>query len=147
MVSRPSALDALDGAPSSLPHGTEVTTRVERLHGERRLPQGLVGRIARERDGGFDVHVVGVGDVWFRREELLPRREGQLAFAVRTLSLNDVTTREPLPAHATSAEALLAKKTLKLILRHGKHSTTPNIKHRLHEVVREPIFEGLFVGS
>lgn len=83
MVSRPSALDALDGAPSSLPHGTEVTTRVERLHGERRLPQGLVGRIARERDGGFDVHVVGVGDVWFRREELLPRREGQLAFAVR----------------------------------------------------------------
>ena len=60
MASRPSALDALDGAPTSLPHGTEVTTRVERLHGDRRLPQGLVGRIARERDGGFDVHVVGV---------------------------------------------------------------------------------------
>lgn len=83
MAPRPTGLDALDGAPTALPHGTEVTTRVERLVGDRRLPQGLVGRVARERDGGFDVHVVGVGDVWFQRDELLPRREGQLAFAVR----------------------------------------------------------------
>ena len=83
MTLRPSGLDGLDGAPSALHHGTEVTTRVERLVGDRRLPQGLVGRIARARDGGFDVHIVGVGDVWFTREELLPRREGQLAFAVR----------------------------------------------------------------
>ncbi|MDP3503272.1 MAG: nucleotidyltransferase domain-containing protein [Myxococcales bacterium] len=83
MPLRPTGLDGLDGAPSALPHGTEVTTRVERLVGDRRLPQGLVGRVARARDGGFDVHIVGVGDVWFTREELLPRREGQLAFAVR----------------------------------------------------------------
>lgn len=83
MPARPPALDLFDGAPSSLPHGTEVTTRVERLVDGRRLPQGIVGRVAREREGGFDVHVVGVGDVWFRRDELAPRREGQLAFALR----------------------------------------------------------------
>jgi hypothetical protein len=83
MPARPSTLDVLDGLPSALPHGTEVTTRVERLVGDRRLPPGLVGRVARARDDGFDVQVLGVGEVWFRRDELLPRREGQLAFAVR----------------------------------------------------------------
>ncbi|MBL8923297.1 MAG: nucleotidyltransferase domain-containing protein [Myxococcaceae bacterium] len=83
MDSRPSPLDVLDGAPSVLPHGAEVTTRVERLLGERRLPPGLVGRVTRARDGGYDVQVLGLGEVWFRRDELLPRREGQAAFAVR----------------------------------------------------------------
>jgi hypothetical protein len=83
MPVRSSSLDVLDGAPSALPHGTEVTTRVERLLEDRRLPPGLIGRVARARDGGFDVQVLGIGEVWFRREELLPRREGQVAFAVR----------------------------------------------------------------
>lgn len=83
MASRPTSLDVLDGAPPTLPHGTEVTTRVERLLGERRLAPGLVGRVARARDGGYDVQVAGVGEVWFRRDELLPRHEGQTAFAVR----------------------------------------------------------------
>jgi hypothetical protein len=41
MTLRPPGLDGLDGAPSALPHGTEVTTRVERLVGDRRLPQGF----------------------------------------------------------------------------------------------------------
>jgi predicted nucleotidyltransferase len=83
MPARSSSLDVLDGAPSALPHGTEVTTRVERLLEDRRLPPGLIGRVTRARDGGFDVQVLGIGEVWFRREELLPRREGQVAFAVR----------------------------------------------------------------
>jgi hypothetical protein len=83
MAPRPSALDGLDGAPAQLPHGTEVATRVERLVGDRRLAPGMVGRVARARDDGFDVAIVGVGEVWFRRDELLPRREGQAAFAVR----------------------------------------------------------------
>jgi hypothetical protein len=83
MASRPSTLDVLDGLPTALPHGTEVTTRVERLFGDRRLPPGLVGRVTRARDDGFDVQVLGVGEVWFRRDELLPRREGQVGFAVR----------------------------------------------------------------
>jgi hypothetical protein len=83
MPPRAPTLDLLDGAPSSLPHGTEVTTRVARLFGERRLAPGLVGRVSRARDDGYDVQVLGVGEVWFRRDELLPRREGQLGFAVR----------------------------------------------------------------
>lgn len=83
MPGRPTPLDVLDGAPTALPHGTEVTTRVERLVGDRRLPPGLVGRVARARDGGVDVQLPGIGEVWFGRDEVLPRREGQVAFAVR----------------------------------------------------------------
>ena len=65
-----------------LPHGTEVITRVDRVSGERRVPQGVVGRVVRARDGGFDVQIVGVGEVWYAREELVPR-EGQVQFARR----------------------------------------------------------------
>jgi hypothetical protein len=43
-----------------LPHGTEVLTRVERSSGGRHLAHGTLGRVVRERDGGFDVHVTGV---------------------------------------------------------------------------------------
>lgn len=82
-MGRSAELDVLDGGPSELPHGTEVVTRVERLVNDRRLAPGMVGRVARARDGGYDVQLVGVGEVHFRRDELLPRREGQLRFAVR----------------------------------------------------------------
>lgn len=80
---RPTALDTLDGGPAVLPHGTEVVIRVERLVNDRRLAPGLIGRVARARDDGYDVHLVGIGELFFRRDELLPRREGQLAFALR----------------------------------------------------------------
>jgi hypothetical protein len=66
-----------------LPHGTEVSTRVDRTSGARRLAHGTVGRVVRERDGGFDVHIVGVGEVWYAREELELRRPGQARFAER----------------------------------------------------------------
>jgi hypothetical protein len=66
-----------------LPHGTEVTTRVERTALGRRVPQGLVGRVVRERDGGFDVLITGVGELWYARNELAPRKAGQLEFALR----------------------------------------------------------------
>src|SRR5205085_2190937 len=46
-------------------------------------PRGVVGRVVRARDGGFDVHIVGVGEIWFARDELIPRQEGQLRFAHR----------------------------------------------------------------
>lgn len=67
----------------ALPHGTEVTTRVERYSGERRLAPGVIGRVVRARDGGYDVHFVGVGEVWFAHDELDARKTGQLDFAVR----------------------------------------------------------------
>lgn len=83
MTGRISALESVDPISVPLPHGTEVTTRVARLIGDRQVPQGLVGRIARERDAGFDVHIAGIGEVWYRREEIAPRRLGQLSFAMR----------------------------------------------------------------
>ncbi len=83
MTSRITGLSDIDPLSVPLPHGTEVTLRVERvLHG-RRVPQGLVGRVVRARDGGFDVLVTGVGELWYARTELTPRREGQLRFAHR----------------------------------------------------------------
>jgi hypothetical protein len=83
MTARISALAEVDPLSVPLPHGTEVTLRVERLHHGRRVPQGLVGRIVRARDGGFDVLVTGVGELWYERAELAPRRVGQLQFAQR----------------------------------------------------------------
>ena len=83
MTSRISALAELDPLSIPLPHGTEVTLRVERLLNGRRVPQGLVGRVVRARDGGFDVLVTGVGELWYARTELTPRRAGQLEYAQR----------------------------------------------------------------
>lgn len=83
MTSRISALESVDPISVPLPHGTEVTTRVARVHGEKEISQGLIGRVAREREGGFDIHITGIGEVWYRREEILPRRVGQLTFAMR----------------------------------------------------------------
>lgn len=82
--SRIRGLEEVDRLSVPLPHGTEVTTRVERLTtGGRRIPQGVVGRVVRARDGGLDIQIVGVGEVWFAREELVPRRPGQVQFARR----------------------------------------------------------------
>ncbi|MFO0599836.1 MAG: nucleotidyltransferase domain-containing protein [Myxococcaceae bacterium] len=83
MTSRISALAEVDPLSVPLPHGTEVTLRVERLLHGKRVPQGLVGRVVRARDGGFDVLVTGVGELWYERAELAPRRLGQLHFAQR----------------------------------------------------------------
>jgi hypothetical protein len=77
----PKGLAAIDPLAVPLPHGTEVTTRVERLAGDRRVPQGVVGRVVAIRDDGFDVLVTGVGVLRYARDELLPRRPGQVRFA------------------------------------------------------------------
>lgn len=76
-------LESVDPLSVPLPHGTEVTTRVARMAGERRVPQGMVGRVVRARDGGFDVQITGVGELWYSREELMPRKPGQVQFALR----------------------------------------------------------------
>ncbi len=77
----PKGLAPIDPLAVPLPHGTEVTTRVERLAGDRRVPQGVVGRVVAIRDDGFDVLVTGIGVLRYARDELMPRRPGQVRFA------------------------------------------------------------------
>ena len=76
-------MEHLDPLAVPLPSGTEVSTRVDRVRGERRVPAGAVGRVIAERDGGYDVQIVGVGVVTYARVELMPRKAGQLRFARR----------------------------------------------------------------
>ncbi|WP_373691563.1 DNA polymerase beta superfamily protein [Hyalangium versicolor] len=76
-------LESVDPLSVPLPHGTEIITRVARVSGERRVPQGMVGRVVRARDGGLDVQIPGVGELWYAREELVPRKPGQVQFALR----------------------------------------------------------------
>lgn len=80
-MEHPKGLAPIDPLAVPLPHGTEVTTRVERITGDRRVPQGVVGRVVAIRDEGFDVLVTGIGIVRYSRNDLLPRRPGQVRFA------------------------------------------------------------------
>jgi hypothetical protein len=83
MTKRISGLTPVDPLAVPLPHGTEVIVRAEKVVDGRRLPQGHLGRVVRARDGGFDVLITGIGEVWYERGELAARKPGQLAFAQR----------------------------------------------------------------
>jgi predicted nucleotidyltransferase len=83
MASRLRGLESVDPMSVPLPHGTEVTTRVDRVAGDRQVPQGAVGRVVATTDGAYDVLIVGVGTMRYRRDELLPRKVGQARFASR----------------------------------------------------------------
>jgi hypothetical protein len=74
-------LHDIDPEVVPLPHGTEVITRVERLAGERRIPQGAVGRVVRIDGDAVHVLVVGVGEAVYARRDVTPRKLGQLRFA------------------------------------------------------------------
>src|SRR5690349_7602759 len=76
-------LEHLDARSVPLPHGTEVVTRVERIVGERRVPQGSVGRVTKTDGDTLEVTVVGVGVLRYARDEVSPRRVGQALFAHR----------------------------------------------------------------
>jgi hypothetical protein len=76
-------LEQLDSRAVPLPHGTEVVTRVDRIVGERRVPQGSVGRVTKIDGDDLDVTIVGVGVVRYARGEVSPRRVGQVLFAHR----------------------------------------------------------------
>ena len=76
-------LAQLDERAVPLPHGTEVVTRVDRIVGERRVPQGSVGRVTRADGDALEVTVVGVGVLRYARDEISPRRVGQALFAHR----------------------------------------------------------------
>jgi len=76
-------LAKVDPRAVPLPAGTEVGTRVDRVVAERRVPQGAVGRVVAVTGSEVDVAIVGVGVVRYARDELVPRKQGQLAYAVR----------------------------------------------------------------
>jgi hypothetical protein len=76
-------LEHLDARAVPLPHGTEVVTRVDRIAGERRVPQGSVGRVTKTDGDNHEVTLVGVGVLTYARDELSPRRVGQALFAHR----------------------------------------------------------------
>ncbi|WP_394821295.1 DNA polymerase beta superfamily protein [Pendulispora albinea] len=77
------SLEHLDARTVQLPHGTEVVTRVERPLGEKRVPQGTVGRVARFEGDVIDVAIMGIGVVRDARSELSARRVGQALVAQR----------------------------------------------------------------
>jgi hypothetical protein len=77
-------LSALDPLAVPLPNGTEVTTRVDRvIDGDRRVPEGAVGRVVAQRGDELDVMVVGVGVLRYARSEVVPRKIGQARWARR----------------------------------------------------------------
>jgi hypothetical protein len=77
-------LASLDPQAVPLPNGTEVVSRVDRLlDGGRRVPQGALGRVVSSEGDAFVVRVVGVGDVPYRRDELVPHKAGQWRYARR----------------------------------------------------------------
>ena len=81
------ALSTLDPTSAPLPNGTEVTTRVDRvLSADRRVPQGAVGRVVGVHNTEVDVHIIGVGTLRYERDELVPRKIGQVRYARRRQS-------------------------------------------------------------
>ncbi len=83
MALRIQALSDIDPLAVPLPNGTEVTTRVDRVCGDRIVPSGAVGRVVATTEEGLDVKVVGVGVFRYARDELVPRKAGQLRYAIR----------------------------------------------------------------
>ena len=77
------SLTTLDSRAVPLPHGTEVVTRVEKSLGERRVPRGSIGRVAKVDGEEIDVVIVGVGTLRYARGDIVPRRVGQALFAQR----------------------------------------------------------------
>lgn len=77
------ALASVDPLAVPLPAGTEVTTRVDRQLEDRRVPQGAIGRVLSHEGELFTVKVIGVGEVKYTRDELVPRKLGQALYAKR----------------------------------------------------------------
>jgi hypothetical protein len=83
MKMRIKALADADPLRVPLPNGTEVTTRVDRSLDGRIIKQGAIGRVKESGSIRIVVQVVGVGLVTYAREELTPRKRGQLEYAIR----------------------------------------------------------------
>ncbi|WP_044248358.1 DNA polymerase beta superfamily protein [Chondromyces apiculatus] len=85
-------LSHLDPQVVPLPNGTEVITRVDRVVDERRVPQGAIGRVVATHPEGLDVMLVGIGVVRYQRDELSPRKLGQVRHAERRGAAWDALT-------------------------------------------------------
>ena len=83
MALRLGGLADVDPLAVPVPPGTEVTTRVDRVVGERTVGQGAVGRVAAVDGEHVDVEVVGVGRVRYLRSEVVPRKLGLVRYARR----------------------------------------------------------------
>ena len=83
MALRLGGLADLDPRAVPLPLGTEVATRVDRAVGERVITAGAVGRVVAVVDGGLEVELVGGGRARYARDELAPRKLGQVRYARR----------------------------------------------------------------
>lgn len=77
------ALASVDPLSVPLPNGTEVSTRVDRPVGDRVVPQGAIGRVLSTSGARVMVKIIGVGPLEYLREEVVPRRSGELHFAAR----------------------------------------------------------------
>ena len=83
MSQRLGGIHDIDPLTVQLPAGTEVTTRVDRLAGDRVVTRGAVGRVTGLDGDWVDVDVVGIGPLRFRRDEVTPRKQGLLRYARR----------------------------------------------------------------
>ena len=83
MALRLGGLADVDPRAVPLPLGTEVATRVDRAVGERVITAGTVGRVVAVVEGGLEVEMVGGGRARYMRDELAPRKAGQLRYARR----------------------------------------------------------------
>lgn len=83
MALRLGGLADVDPRAAPLPLGTEVATRVDRAVGARVITAGAVGRVVGVHADGLDVEVVGGARARYARDELAPRKLGQVRYARR----------------------------------------------------------------
>ncbi len=81
MKLRIDGLADIDPLAVPLPNGTEVTTRVDMMVGERKVPAGATGRVSNSDGDRVSVRLVGIGEATYVRDQLVPARAGQLRFA------------------------------------------------------------------
>ena len=79
MIRRPKGFSPIDPLSVPLPHGTEVTTRIERVLGGTRVPRGVVGRVVKLRDDGVNVQVTGFGVVFYAATSWCPASRARCA--------------------------------------------------------------------
>lgn len=83
MSLRLGGLADVDPAAVALPLGTEVATRVDRAVGERVITAGAVGRVVGRDGDRLVVAIVDGARAAYRRDELVPRKAGQVRYARR----------------------------------------------------------------